>query len=116
MKFPDYAIIVTPTLEERKEILAFLDDHGYKWSGDHSSLRLTDHWWLYKEDGAVNIYPDKSVCHWDIGSYQDDNSRRADWYPKDERFVLCSVDEFISLCSEENLNFDFDFENIESLL
>lgn len=61
MKIPNNLIIHTPTLEEAKELLKFLDSKGYKWK-DGTSLLMEDYYEIHKQFTSY-IIEDKSIIH-----------------------------------------------------
>ena len=100
MNIPDYAIIRTPTLVERMELFEFLQYHGYHWARGGDTLTQSPEWDQYEDQSACNIYPDKHICHWNVNNYLDPTYRENPWWPRDERFILCSVADFIAMCND----------------
>lgn len=110
-KIPDYAIICTPTIEERRELFEFLHKHGYHWAG-RASLVENMFWENHREKSVCNIYPDKDVAFWDREGYLSCGSSNF-WWPKDEALVFCSVAEFFAICYEFELAEEDDDEFLQ---
>ena len=111
IKIPDYAIICTPTIEERHELFEFLHAHGYHWA-DGSSLVENLFWFNHRERSVCNIHPNKNVAFWDRNGYLLCGQNSV-WWPTDERLVFCSVAEFLAICHDAEFVSEDEEESVQ---
>lgn len=99
--FPRTAVIEAGDKAAARLLLEFLKDGGFRWDGGASLTdELDDRWSEYQESTCFDIDLDlKVVCHCSRTYYEEAfENDYPELMPEDDKWFLCSVNEFIAMC------------------
>lgn len=100
--FPRTAVIATGSRAAAELLIEFLKDNGFQWDGETPlSEGFENRWDYYKENTCFDINSDdKIVCHCSRTYYEEEfENDYPELMPEDDRWFLCSVEEFIAMCN-----------------
>lgn len=100
--FPRTAVIATGSRAAAEMLIEFLKDNGYQWdTHDSLSSGLESRWSDYRESTCFDIEStNKVVCHCSRTYYEEEfEDDYPELMPDDDKWFLCSVDEFIAMCN-----------------
>lgn len=102
--FPRTAVIATDSRAAAEMLIEFLKDNGYRWQwDDHDGLDsgLEMKWINYCDNTCFDIEStNKLVCYCSRTYYEEEfENDYPELMPDDDKWFLCSVDEFIAMCN-----------------
>lgn len=100
--FPRTAVIEAGDKAAARLLLEFLKDGGFHWDGGASLTdELDTRWSDYRESTCFDIdLNHKVVCHCSRTYYEEEfENDYPELMPDDDKWFLCSVDEFIAMCN-----------------
>ena len=100
--FPRTAVIATGSRAAAELLIEFLKDNGYQWdTNDPLSSGLESRWSDYRDSTCFDIEStNKVVCHCSRTYYEEEfENDYPELMPDDDKWFLCSVDEFIAMCN-----------------
>lgn len=100
--FPRTAVIATGSRAAAEMLIEFLKDNGYQWdTHDPLDSGLEPRWSDYRESTCFDIEStNKVVCHCSRTYYEEEfENDYPELMPDDDKWFLCSVDEFIAMCN-----------------
>lgn len=100
--FPRTAVIATGNRAAAELLIEFLKDNWYQWdTNDPLSSGFESIWSDYRDSTCFDIEStNKVVCHCSRTYYEEEfENDYPELMPDDDKWFLCSVDEFIAMCN-----------------
>ena len=116
MNFPRSAVICTPTYEEAVTLCDFLNANGFH-DGHDDEGEIDPNEWNGLEDNTCFDIDGEAVFSASRDYYE--GRFKTDYpelIPDDPAWFLCTVEDFIAMCSDETINAEFEIGEESDLM